>query len=107
MQAVREIPATSKGRAFRRLAWVIGIASIVGIADQLRGLFWFALAGIPEGGGPMYAARRIIILAGWILLCWLAVLAVRKNTVPPTWALLAIPVLIWTVLFLPTSFPAG
>lgn len=103
MATLRKIPDTTKGRAYRRLAWVVGIASVVGIVDQLRALFWFALAGVPEGSGPaqIYAARVLIILAGWALVCWCAIIGVRNNAIPPTWALVSMPVMIWAVLLLP------
>jgi hypothetical protein len=101
MQLVREmIPDTPKGRSFVRLAWVVGIASIIGIADQLRALFWFVVTEVPEGGGREYLVRHAVMLGGWTLLCWISVLAVRKNAIPPTWALLAIPLMIWTVVLL-------
>jgi hypothetical protein len=103
MATLRRIPDTRKGQAYRRVAWVVGIASIVGLADQLRALFWFALAGVPEGGGPaeLYAARVLITLAGWTLVCWCAVIGVRKNAIPPTWALVSMPLMVWAVLLLP------
>jgi hypothetical protein len=99
---LREIPDTNRGRAYRRVAWVVGIASVIGIADQLRAMFWFALAGVPEGvGAPgVYAPRVLIMLAGWALVCWCAVIGVRKNAIPPAWALVSIPVMIWAVLLL-------
>lgn len=101
VRSQRPIPDTKKGRTYRRVLWVVGIAAIVGIADQARALFWLVVAGVPEGSGPLDVTRVVIMLAGWSLLCWCAVLAIRKNAMPPTWALVMIPVMIWTVLLLP------
>jgi hypothetical protein len=103
MATLRTIPDTRKGRAYRRVAWVVGIASIVGISDQLRALFWSVLEGVPEGSGPVeiYAARVLITLAGWALVCWCAVIGVRENATPPTWALVSMPLMVWAVLLLP------
>lgn len=86
---------------FRRVLFVIGIASIVGIADQLRAIFWRALAG-PSIGGPG-VARLMILLAGWAIMCWCGVRAFRSNALPPAWAAYALPVLIWAYLLWPTG----
>ena len=105
MATLRQIPESNKGRTYRRVAWVVGIASVIGIADQLRTLFWLVLGGVPEGvsAPAVYTPRVLIMLAGWALLCWCAIIGVRKNAIPPTWALVSIPVMIWAVLLLPLA----
>lgn len=96
MATLQIIPDSRKGRTFRRLMTAILIASIVGIADQLRILFWFVLNG--EGPNP---SRILIILTGWVILCWCGYKAHRHNLAPPTWVVLTIPLLIWTYLLWP------
>ena len=93
------IPDTQAGRFFRGVLLVVGISSIVGIADQVRALFWLVLAG-PSIGGPG-AGRLLIMLAGWGILCWCGVRAYRKNALPPTWAAVALALLIWARILWP------
>jgi len=78
---------------------VLGVSSIVGMADQLRALFWRALAGDSIGGPAV--AQRLIMLVGWMIMCWCAVRAYRKNALPPTWALVSLPLLVWAYLLWP------
>ncbi len=96
MATAQIIPNTRKGRTFRRILTVVLIASIIGIADQLRTLFWIALTG--EGRNPM---RILIILVGWTILCWCGYRGYRHNHAPPQWAMLTVPLLIWTYLLWP------
>jgi hypothetical protein len=93
------IPETRGGRFFRSLLLVVGISSIVGIADQLRALFWRVLAG-PSIGGPGFA-RLLILLTGWAIMCWCGVRAFRKNALPPAWVAFVLPVLIWAYILWP------
>jgi hypothetical protein len=94
------IPDTRGGRAYRRVLLVVGLSSIVGIADQVRALFWRALSGPPSHGG-MGGAQRLIILTGWALMCWCAVRVFRSNALPPAWVAFAAPLLIWAYLLWP------
>jgi len=61
----RAIPDTRGGVIFRRILTVVLVGSIIGIADQLRTLFWIVLTG--EGPNPI---RILIMLFGWVILCW-------------------------------------
>jgi hypothetical protein len=99
MSTLRSIPDTPGGRVYRWVLLAVGISAIVGIADQLRALFWLALAG-PSIGGPG-AARLLIMLAGWVILGWCGMRAFRSNALPPVWAVLAMPLLVWTYLLWP------
>jgi hypothetical protein len=99
------IPDTRGGRIYRRILLVCGIASIVGIADQARALFWIALAG--PSYGPTSPARILILLGGWVLMCWCSVRAIRRNVLPPTWAVVLMPVVTWAYILWPTLFPAA
>ena len=101
MFASRSIPDTRGGRLYRKVLLVGGISSIVGIADQLRGLFWLVLSG-PSIGGPG-AAQRVVMLAGWAIIGWCGLRVFRKNVLPPAWAAFAMPVLIWALIL----WPAG
>ena len=96
MATSQVIPDSRKGRTFRGLMTIVLIASIIGIADQLRTLFWIALN--KEGPNPL---RILIILVGWVMLCWCGYRAYRRSLAPPTWVVLAIPLLIWTYLLWP------
>jgi hypothetical protein len=100
MPTAHTIPDTRGGRLYRRVLLIVGISAVVGIADQLRALFWFVLVG-QSGNGDGVAAKAVIQLLGWVLLCWCAVRGVRENLVPPTWAVLTIPVLLWTYTLWP------
>jgi hypothetical protein len=99
------IPDTRGGRIYRRILLVCGIASIVGIADQVRALFWIALSG--PSSQSTDPARLLILLAGWLLLCWCSVRAIRRNVLPPTWAVVSLPVVTWAYILWPTLFPAA
>jgi hypothetical protein len=100
VSTLRTIPDTHGGKVYRVVLLVVGISSIVGIADHARALFWRVLSGPPSHGG-MGVAQRLIILAGWGIMCWCAVRAFRSNALPPTWAVVAVPVLIWAYLLWP------
>lgn len=93
------IPDTNGGKAYRTVLLIVGIASIIGIADRVRALFWLALAG-PSIGGPG-VGRLLIMLIGWGIMCWCAVRAFRSNALPPPWAVVALPGLIWAYLLWP------
>ena len=88
MVAMQEIPDTRGGRILRRIMAAVLIASIIGIADQLRTLFWIVMTG--EGRNP---ARVSLMLIGFLLLCWTGYKAYRQNVVPPLWLVACIPVL--------------
>jgi hypothetical protein len=93
------IPDTKGGRAYRRILLVAGVFSVIGIADQLRALFWMALIGPSPGRhGPV---QPVILLVGWALICWIAVRAVRTNALPPRWAAFSLPLLLWAYLLWP------
>ncbi|WP_420129704.1 hypothetical protein [Longimicrobium sp.] len=100
MSTSHAIPDTRRGRAYRRVMLVAGILSIVGIADHVRALFWRVLSG-PPTNGSMGVPQRLIILTGWAIICWCAVRAVRGNLLPPMWAAVTLPILIWTYLLWP------
>ena len=100
MSTTHIIPDTRGGRIFRGVLLVFGISSIVGIADQVRALFWLALAG-PSSEGPG-AARLLIMLAGWVIMCWCAVRAFRSNALPPLWAAVTLPLLVWAYILWPS-----
>ncbi|MBB4638596.1 hypothetical protein [Longimicrobium terrae] len=106
MMHTRQIPDTAGGQAFRRILLVLGVASIVGIANSAHAVFWVALtAGIGGTGSPVGTARKVLLLAGWGLIGWAAYHGVRNNRVPPTWLILMIPALVWIQLLLPTLLP--
>jgi TRAP-type C4-dicarboxylate transport system permease small subunit len=98
--ASHTIPDTPGGRAYRLLLLVVGISSVVGIADHVRALFWLVVAG-PRWDGAMGVPEHLIILTGWTIMCWCAVRAFRTNARPPTWAVVALPLLIWAYLLWP------
>jgi hypothetical protein len=98
------IPDTRGGRVYRRILLIAGISSIVGIADQVRALFWIALAG--PSYNPTSPARLVIMLIGWILICWCSVRAYRRNLLPPAWVAMLLPLLVWAYLLWPAVFPA-
>jgi hypothetical protein len=91
------IPDTRGGRIFRLISTVVLVAAIIGIADQVRTLFWILLTG--EGRNP---ARVVLMLIGWSLLCWSGYNAHRHNLAPPTWLVMLIPVLIWIYVLWPS-----
>lgn len=100
MAILRMIPDTRGGRAYRRFLLIAGILSIVGIADQLRALLGLIVFG-PSAPGTD-AARMLIKLAGWGLIGWCAVRAIRLNALPPAWAVFSIPALIWAFILWPS-----
>lgn len=97
--SVKALPDTRKAEVYRKFSLVAGIAAIVGMADALRAMFWMALsaaAGEPQAW-TAYLPRGMR-LAAWALLAYVAWLVVARRVVPPTWAILAIPVVIWGVI---------
>jgi hypothetical protein len=95
---MQEIPDTRGGRALRRILVVVLVGSIIGIADQIRTLFWIMLTG--EGRNPVPV---VIMLIGFILLCWTGYKAYRQNVVPPAWIVALIPVLTTIYLLWPAT----
>jgi hypothetical protein len=98
--ASHTIPDTRGGRVFRQVLLAVGISSIIGIADHVRALFWRVLSGPPSHSG-MGVPQHLIILTGWAIMCWCALRAFRSNALPPTWAVVALPVLIWAHILWP------
>lgn len=90
------IPDSRGGRVWRRILTVVLIASIVGIADQLRTIFWFVL----NGEGPNLV-RTVMMLLGWMGLCWCGYRAYRHNLAPPFWIAVTLPLLVWAYLLWP------
>lgn len=102
----RQIPDTARGQAFRRLLLVLGLVSLVGIANNATAVVGLALtSGIGGIDSPVDAVRKVLLLAGWVLIGWAAYRGVRHNRVPPTWLILVIPVLVWVQLLLPRLLP--
>lgn len=100
MSTSHSIPNTRGGRLFRGVLLVVGISSIVGIAGQIRALIGLAVAGPSTAG--LGAARALIILAGWIIMCWCSVRAWRSNVLPPLWAAVTLPLLVWAYILWPS-----
>lgn len=90
------IPDTRGGRILRKVFTVVLVAAIIGIADQLRSLFWIVLTG--EGRDPV---RVVLMLVGWSLLCWSGYEAYRHNRAPSVWVVGLVPVLTWVYLLWP------
>lgn len=97
---VHTIPNTRGGRIFRGVLLVVGISSIVGIADQVRAFLRLALTGPASQSGPVWP-ERVILLVGWLILCRCAVRAFRMNVLPPAWVAFAMPLLIWAYILWP------
>lgn len=76
--ATRSIPDTRRGQILRRILTVVLIGAIVGVADQLRALFWIRLLG------------------------WSGYKGYRHNLAPPTWVVILVPVLTSIYLVLPS-----
>jgi predicted signal transduction protein with EAL and GGDEF domain len=94
--SVKALPDTNRAELFRKFSVGVGIAAIVGMADALRAMFWMALsAAAGESSAWTAYLSRGIRLAGWVLLAYVAWLVVARRVVPPTWAFLAIPIMIW------------
>ncbi len=93
---MQPIPDTRRGRTLRRILSIVLVGSIIGIADQVRALFWIALTG--EGRDPV---RVVVMLVGFILLCWTGYKAYRHNVVPPAWIVSIVPVLTTAYLLWP------
>jgi hypothetical protein len=93
------MPDNRKTAAFRKFSIVAGIAAIVGMADALRAVFWMALTAAAGNPMPWTAyLQQGIRLAGWVMIAYCAWLVVRKRTVPPTWAIVALPAVIWAAI---------
>lgn len=97
--SVNALPDTRKTQIYRKFSVVAGIAAIVGVADALRALFWMALSSA-AGRSHAWAAYLPagMRLAAWALLAYVAWLVVVRRVVPPTWAIIAMPVVIWGVI---------
>lgn len=96
MATARTLPDTRGGVILRRILTVVLIGSIIGIADQLRTLFWILLNG--DGPNPV---RIVVMLVGWVILCWSGYRAYRHNIAPATWIVFVMPILIWAYLLWP------
>lgn len=94
---MRAIPDNRSGRILRQILTVVLIGAIIGIADQVRTLFWIVLTG--EGPNP---ARVLIMLVGWGILGWCGYKAHRHNLAPPTWAIASNVLLTWVYLLWPS-----
>ncbi|HEX6909092.1 MAG TPA: hypothetical protein VF142_01780 [Longimicrobium sp.] len=74
------------------------LCAVVGIADAVRTLFW---SGLPlvAGGSPELsqhdAMRLILQLIAWGLIGWAAWRGASRKLLPPSWAVLTLPVLVW------------
>lgn len=90
------IPDTRSGRILRRIFTVVLVASIIGLADQVRSLFWILLTG--EGRDPV---RVLLMLIGWGLLGWSGYKVYRHKLAPSMWVVGLVPVLTWIYLLLP------
>lgn len=99
MAALQMIPDTRGGRTYRRFLLIAGILSIVGVADQLRAFLGLLVFGPSTPGAD--AARILIMFLGWVMIGWCAVRAIRLNALPPAWAVLSIPALIWAYILWP------
>lgn len=97
--SVNALPETRQAELYRKFSMVAGIAAIVGMADALRAMFWMALSAA-SGETHAWTAYlpRGVRLAAWALLAYVAWLVVVKRVVPPTWAIIALPVAIWSVI---------
>lgn len=93
------IPATRFGYAYRVLLVVGGLVAVVGIAGASRGLFWLVLNRSVGSGAPMMEFATLgLKLAAWALVAVAAYTGWRRNVLPATWVLVAIPLLAWALL---------
>lgn len=89
------IPPTRKGRYYRSILTCVLVAAIIGIADQVRDLFWLLLTKEVSD-----MPRILLLLPGWGIMAWCGYRAYRKNRLAPAWAIATLPVLLWAYLLL-------
>jgi hypothetical protein len=106
MHRTRAIPSTRSGRAYRVLLVVGGLLAVVGIADAARALFWMVLTHAAGEAAPAIGYVSVgLRLVAWGLVALAAYTGWRRNVIPPTWLLLAIPVLSWALIIVQRYTP--